>query len=367
MSPFFGELYGNPSSMHRFGGQVKRRLDRAREQVAALIGADPSEIYFTACGTESDNIAIQGFRARHGGRTRIITSAVEHPAVHNLCRQLREKGTDVHEVEVDGNGLLDLSAVADLPMDEHTLLSFMWANNETGVLFPIRELAELAHERGASFHTDAVQAIGKVPVDVGALPIDFLALSGHKLHAPKGVGVLYARKGTRLNPLTYGGHQEKGFRPGTENVPYIVGLGVACELALRYMHEENERVRALRDRLEAALLETCAGAVLNGAPDARLPNTSNISFEFVEGEAILLLLDEKSIAASSGSACTTGSLEPSHVMRAMGVPYTLAHSSIRFSFSRYNVESDVDAVIAEMPSIIDRLRSISPYIKDSPK
>ncbi len=365
MTPFFGERYGNPSSMHRFGGQVKKRLDRAREQVAALLGADPDEIFFTSCGTESDNLAIQGFRALHGTRTRIITSAVEHPAVHNLCRHLRENTTEVIEVGVDSAGRLDLDAVSALPMDEHTLLSFMWANNETGVLFPIRELAELAHARSASFHTDAVQAVGKVPVDVHTMPVDYLALSGHKLHAPKGVGALYIRKGARRHPLTYGGHQENGLRPGTENVPYVVGLGVACELALTHKHEENERVRSLRDRLESSLLAQCTGAVLNGDPVERLPNTANISFEFVEGEAILLLLDEHSIAASSGSACTTGSLEPSHVMRAMGVPYTLAHSSIRFSLSRYTKQGDIDAVIARMPSIIERLRAISPYVREA--
>jgi cysteine desulfurase len=363
MLPFFGERYGNPSSIHRFGGMVRKPLERAREQVAALLGARPNEVYFTSCGSESDNLAIQGFRILHGNRTRIITSTVEHPAVRNLCHHLKEQGAaEVIEVAVDGQGRVDTEAIAALPIDEHTLLSFMWANNETGVLFPIERLAALAAERGAALHTDAVQAVGKVPIDLGRTPLNLLALSGHKLHAPKGVGVLYVKSGLKLPPLMHGGHQENGLRPGTENVPYIVGLGRACELAMAELGAESARIRKLRDRLETALLASCTGARLNGHSDERLPNTTNISFEFIEGEAILLLLDELGICASSGSACTTGSLEPSHVMRAMGVPYTLAHSSIRFSLSRYTTADEIDTVIREMPAIIDRLRSISPYV-----
>ncbi len=362
MLPFLGERYGNPSSIHRFGGMVRKHIDRAREQVAALIGAAPSEIVFTSCGTESDNIAIQGMRARHGNQTRFVTSTVEHPAVRNVCRRMKERGVEVHEVGVDGDGRLDVEQVRALPLDEHTMLTFMWANNETGVLFPIEQLAALAGERGCSLHTDAVQAVGKIPVDVGSLPMDYLALSGHKLHAPKGVGALYVRTGAALEPLMYGGHQEDGRRPGTENVASIVGLGVACEVAQRALDEENRHVRAMRDRLERELLAHCAGAKRNGHPAERLPNTANVSFEFIEGEAILLLLDEIGVAASSGSACTTGSLEPSHVMRAMDIPYTLAHSSIRFSLSRYTTDEDIDTVVREMPTIIERLRGISPYV-----
>jgi cysteine desulfurase len=363
MMPFLSERYGNPSSIHRFGGMVRREIDKARGQVAQLLGADQSEIFFTSCGSESDNIAIQGFYKLNKAQSRIVTSTVEHPAVKNLCQHLQEEGAQVIEIVVDGNGLLDMAQLKNTPVDEQTLLSFMWANNETGVLFPINELAAFAHEKGALFHTDAVQAAGKIPIDVHKSGIDMLAISGHKLHAPKGVGVLFVRKGLKVPPLMYGGHQENSFRPGTENVPYIVGLGAACELAMKHMDEENKRVRILRDKLEKSLLASCTGAKLNGDPVLRLPNTANISFEFIEGEAILLLLDEKGIAASSGSACTTGSLEPSHVMRAMGIPYTFAHSSTRFSLSRYTTEAEIDAVIREMPPIIDRLRAISPYVK----
>jgi cysteine desulfurase len=363
MMPFFAERYGNPSSMHRFGGTVRRHIDAAREQVAALIGAGPGEIYFTGCGTESDNAAIQGFCKLHGAPARLVTSSVEHPAVLNVCRQLAAEGREVVEIAVDGEGMLDREQLERTAIDEHTLLSFMWANNETGVLFPIEELAGLAKSNGAFLHTDAVQAAGKVAIDLRKVPVDFLAMSGHKLHAPKGVGVLFVRKGIKLPPLLRGGHQENGFRAGTENVPYIVGLGKACELALKSMAEETTRVGALRDRLQNELLARCAGAKLNGHPDRRLSNTLNISFEFIEGEAILLLLDEKGIAASSGSACTTGSLEPSHVMRAMGIPYTFAHSSTRFSLSRYTTAEEIDTVVREMPPIVERLRRISPYVK----
>jgi cysteine desulfurase len=362
MMPFFGEKYGNPSSIHRFGGSIRAHIDKAREQVAALINADPSEIYFTGCGTESDNTALAGFVARHGSHARLITSAVEHPAVMNACKYLAAKGASLVEIGVNEDGLLDMEALRSAPIDEHTIVSLMWANNETGVVFPIAEAAALVKERGGFFHTDAVQAVGKIPVDCGAVPIDFLAVSGHKLHAPKGVGALYVRNGSKIDPLLHGGHQENGLRGGTENVPYIVGLGKACELAAARMDQENQTVRAMRDRLEQELLSRCEGAKRNGHPEMRLPNTVNISFEFIEGEAILLLLDEHGIAASSGSACTSGSLEPSHVMRAMGIPYTFAHSSTRFSFSVYNSEQDVDAVIEVLPGIVHRLRQLSPFV-----
>ncbi len=364
MLPYFEDKYGNPSSMHRFGGKIKRDIETAREQVATSINAtDPSEIYFTGCGTESDNLAIQGFIGRHGSASRLITSKVEHPAVGHCCAEMKKRGTYLTELSVDEQGLLNLDELREAPMDHNTLVSLMWANNETGVLFPIQEAAEIVKERGAFFHSDAVQAVGKVPIDVQKTPLDMLALSGHKLHAPKGVGAFYLRKGTPLESLLYGGHQENGMRGGTENVAFIVALGKACELAGARMEDENTRVRAMRDRLEKGLLESCTGAYLNGAPDYRLPNTSNVSFEYIEGEAILLLLDERGIAASSGSACTSGSLEPSHVMRAMGKPYTLAHSSTRFSLSVYNTNEDIDAVIEVMPGIVERLRKISPFVK----
>lgn len=362
MQPFLADRYGNPSSIHRFGGLVRKHVERAREQVAQLLGAHPDEIVFTSCGTESDNMALKGFRALHGHATRLITSTVEHPAVLNTVRFLHDQGASTAEIQVDGEGLLRMDELDSIALDSHTLLSFMWGNNETGVLFPIEELAHKAKAAGAFLHTDAVQAVGKVPIDLSRIPLDFLALSGHKLHAPKGIGAAFIRRGTKLPPLLHGGHQEDGVRAGTENVPYIVGLGVACELARAGLEDENVRVRALRDRLEQELLTRCKGAQRNGHPLMRLPNTTNISFEFIEGEAVLLLLDELGVAASSGSACTTGSLEPSHVMRAMGVPYTLAHSSTRFSLSRYTTAADIDVVIAELPGIVDKLREMSPFV-----
>jgi cysteine desulfurase len=364
MLPFFKERYGNPSSIHRFGGMLKRHIEKAREQVAALLNASPEEIIFTSCGSESDNMALKGFCGAHGARSHIITSTVEHPAVRNTARYLKEKGlAALTELTVDGEGMLPEDVIGQLGIDDHTLVSLMWANNETGVLFPIHDLAKAVKERGGFFHTDAVQAAGKVPIDVQKTPIDLLAISGHKLHAPKGVGVIYIRKGTKIEPFMHGGHQERGLRAGTENIAYIAGLGRACDLAREHMTEENTRIKRLRDKLEAALLRTCPAAKLNGHKTARLPNTANVSFEAIEGEGILLHLDEMGIAASSGSACTTGSLEPSHVMLAMGLPYTFAHSSIRFSLSRYSTEAEIDAVIAAMPPIIEKLRSLSPYVE----
>ena len=364
MVPFFKDHYGNPSSIHRFGGMLKRHIERAREQVAALLNASPEEILFTSCGSESDNMALKGFCAVHGSRSRIVTSTVEHPAVRNTARHLKEKGgAALTELPVDAEGMLPAGGIDNVAIDEHTLVSLMWANNETGVLFPIHELAVSVKERGGFFHTDAVQAAGKVVIDLKKTPIDLLAISGHKLHAPKGVGVMYIRNGTAIEPLVHGGHQERSLRAGTENIAYIVGLGRACELAREHIAEENTRMRRLRDKLEDALLRTCPAAKLNGHKTERLPNTANVSFEAIEGEGILLHLDELGIAASSGSACTTGSLEPSHVMLAMGLPYTFAHSSIRFSLSRYSTEAEIDAAIAAMPPIIEKLRSLSPYVE----
>jgi len=360
--PLFCDLYGNPSSMHTFGGQIGRRIRRAREQVSCLLGCDPSEIVFTGCGTESDNTAIKGTLAAAPNRRTVITTRVEHPAVLAVCRELENHGYTVIELSVDRQGRLDMAELEEQLDDDTALVTIMYANNETGVVFPIEEIAELVTSKGAIFHTDAVQAVGKIPLNLSKSNIDLLSMSGHKLHAPKGVGVLYVRKGTRLSPYMLGGHQEAGRRAGTENVPGIVGLGKACELAADNLEAENSKVKALRDKLEKSILQKCPDCRINGDPDNRLPNTSNISFEYIEGEAILLMLDKYGICASSGSACTSGSLEPSHVLRAMGVPFTAAHGSIRFSLSRYNTEEEVDYTIEKLPPIVNQLRELSPFV-----
>lgn len=362
MQPFFTTEYGNPSSMHTIGGRVKKHLDRAREQLAALINAEPDEITFTSCGTESNNWALRGSLQAQPGKRHIVTTKVEHPAVLEVAAYLGSRGARVTQLFVDGDGLLNLDELRAAITDETAIVSVMWANNETGVIFPIQEIAEICAEKGVSFHTDAVQAVGKIPIDVKKTPVSMLALSGHKLHTPKGIGAMFVRRRTPLKPFMLGGHQENGRRAGTHNVPYIVGLGVAAELAAKYMDDENTRVKALRDKLENALIEKCPDARRNGHKDLRLPNTSNISFEFIEGEAILLLMDAVGIAASSGSACTSGSLEPSHVIRALGVPFTAVHGSTRFSLSRYNTEQEIDYVIEQVPPIIDRLRKMSPFV-----
>jgi cysteine desulfurase len=362
IKPLFCDLYGNPSSMHTFGGQIGRRIGLAREQAAALLGCDPSEIVFTGCGTESDNTAINGTLAAVPNKRKVITTRVEHPAVLTVCRELENRGYTVVELGVDSRGRLDLAEL-DRQLDDNTaLVTIMYANNETGTVFPVEKAAELARSKGAVFHTDAVQVVGKIPLNLKDSAIDLLSLSGHKLHAPKGVGILYVRKGTRLSPFMLGGHQEAGRRAGTENVPGIVGLGKACELAAANLEEENSKVKYLRDKLEKALMEKCPDCRLNGDPEDRLPNTCNVSFEYIEGEAILLMLDKYGICASSGSACTSGSLEPSHVLRAMGVPFTAAHGSIRFSLSRYNAEEEVDFTIEHMPAIVNQLRELSPFV-----
>ena len=363
MQPYFRRLYGNPSSMHTFGGQVVIKIREARERVASLVGCDPSEIIFTSCGTESDNAAIHGALAAMPQKRKVITTRVEHPAVLAVCRDLESHGFAVVELGVDKLGRLDLDELEHQLDNDTALVTIMSANNETGVIFPVEQIAEMVTSRGIAFHTDAVQVVGKIPLNLSKSPINLLSLSGHKLHAPKGVGVLYVKKGTRVAPFLLGGHQEGGRRAGTENVPGIIGLGKACELAAQNMADENTRVKRLRDKLEKALLKTCPDSRVNGDPDHRLPNTANISFEYVEGEAILLLLDRHGICASSGSACTSGSLEPSHVLRAMGVPFTAAHGSIRFSLSRYNTEDEVDFTIEKMPGIIQRLRELSPFVQ----
>ncbi|MFA7257511.1 MAG: cysteine desulfurase NifS [Kiritimatiellales bacterium] len=363
MMPFLTDLWGNPSSMHTFGGQVKKYVEAAREQVAALIGAeDPQEITFTSCGSESNNLAIRGGAEAMDKPPHILTSKVEHAAVSGPCHYLEDRGFRLTKLDVDGLGRLDLDALQREVKAGKTLTSIMWANNETGVIFPVGMIGEIVHEFGGIFHTDGVQAVGKIPMKVSELPIDMMSLSGHKLHAPKGIGAIYIRRGTKVKPLVLGGHQERGRRAGTENVPYIVGLGVACNLAAKHLKEENTRVKALRDRLEEGLLATCPGARVNGDPKFRLPNTTNISFDFIEGEAILLMLDDRGICASTGSACASGSLEPSHVLRAMNVAGVSVHGSIRFSLSTYNTEKDVDAVLTELPKIVKRLRELSPFV-----
>ena len=360
--PFLTERYGNPSSMHSFGGGVALEVRKAREHLARLLDASPQEVVFTSGGTESDSTAIMSALATMPDRREIVTTRVEHPAVLNLCKHLaRSKGYSVRWLSVDREGKLDMNEVRSKITDQTAIVSVMWANNETGVIFPVKELAEIAHERGALMHTDGVQAVGKVSMGLSSTRIDFLSLSGHKLHAPKGIGALYIKKGTRFAPFIVGGHQESDRRGGTENVPGIVGIGEAARLAMQNFDEENNRVRKLRDRLQDGLLARVSNARINGNPASRLPNTLNIGFEFVEGEAILLRLDEKGICASSGSACTSGSLEPSHVLRAMGVPFTAVHGSIRFSLSRYNTEQDIDFLLEEMPPIIETLRAMSPF------
>lgn len=365
MEPYFCEFYGNPSSMHSFGGRCERKIKEARERVASLIGAEPDEIVFTSCGTESDNAAILGTLNSHPEKRHIVTTRVEHPAVKNLSEYLSKHGYRVTFLPVDREGRLNLDDLTQALAPDTALVSIMWANNETGVIFPVEAAAELVKSRGIVFHTDAVQAVGKIPVDTKNSAVNLLSLSGHKIHAPKGVGVLYIRQGTRFSPFIIGGHQEKGRRGGTENVASIIGLGKACELALHYLEDENIRVKSLRDRLENGILERIPSAYVNGDRINRLPNTTSLSFEYVEGEAILLLLNEYGICASSGSACTSGSLEPSHVLRAMGVPFTRAHGSIRFSLSRYNTEEEIDYTLEKLPAIIERLRNLSPFWQDT--
>jgi len=364
MLPYFSDLYGNPSSMHTFGGSVGAKIKTAREHVAVLIGALPEEIIFTSCGTESDSTAIYAAIRSNPEKRHIITTRVEHPAVKNKIEYLGKNGYRVTFVPVDRKGRLDLDYLYRNLSDDTVIVSVMWANNETGTIFPVEEIAHEVKARGIVFHTDAVQAVGKIPIDLSRSDIDMLSISGHKLHAPKGIGVLYVKKGTHFAPFLMGGHQEGGRRAGTENTASIIGMGRAAQLALAGMEDENKRVRALRDKLESELLRRIPNSMVNGDHENRLPNTTSIAFEYVEGEAILLLMDQHGICASSGSACTSGSLEPSHVLRAMGVPFTAAHGSIRFSLSIYNAAEEVDFVIDKLPPIIERLRKMSPFWKE---
>ncbi|PIE32747.1 cysteine desulfurase NifS [candidate division KSB3 bacterium] len=362
MLPYLSEYYGNPSSMHVFGGQVEKKLVEARERVAAMLNAEPTEIVFTSCGTESDNMAIHSALTSSPQKRHIITTKVEHPAVLNYCKHLSKRGYGVTFLSVDQDGMVDVDELYDSIREDTAIASIMYANNETGTILPLEKLSRIASEKGILFHTDAVQVAGKIPLDMQEIEtIDMLSLSGHKFHAPKGIGILYIRRGTKFRPLLVGGHQERGRRPGTENTASIIAIGKAAELAQAALKDEATRVKALRDRLEQGLLSTIPDSRVNGHATQRTPNTLNISFKYVEGEAILLMLSEKGIAASSGSACTSGSLEPSHVLRALGVPFTFSHGSLRLSLSRFNTEDDIDYILEELPPIIRRLREISPF------
>lgn len=370
MLPYFREQFGNPSSVHWAGRMVSGAIEKAREQVAELLNCSPAEVIFLSCGSEGDNYAIKGTAEalKHKGN-HIITTAVEHPAVLETCEALEKDGFKVTYLDVDQNGMLDLKELEAAITPQTILLSVMWANNETGNIYPIKEIGEIARKHKVRFHTDAVQAAGKIPVDVRAANVDMAVISGHKIGAPKGVGAMYLRRGTKIKRFMHGGHQERNRRAGTHNVAGIVGLGVACELALQHLESHYAYVRKLRDRLERGILDSIPEVKLNGHPDPdlRLPNTLNVSFNYIEGESLLLFFDMKGIAASSGSACTSGSLEPSHVMGAMGVDIVLAHSSTRFSLGSDNTEEEIDYVLKELPPIVQRLREMSPlYNREDP-
>ncbi len=361
MKPFLTELYSNPSSPYSFAMRAHRAIVEARERVAELVGARPDEIVFTSCGSESDSAGVWG-PLHATGKKHVVTTAVEHPAVRNLVPVLKKRGYEVTVLGVDSEGMIDLDQLRGAIKDETAVVSIMAANNESGVLFPVEEAAQICKEKGALFHTDAVQAVGKLPFNLSASAIDMLSSSGHKLHAPKGVGFLYVKKGTPFAPFLIGGHQEEGRRAGTENVAGIVALGKAAELARAEMGQV-ERVRKLRDRLDKGIAEKIEDLRVNGGGSPRLPNTTNVSFAYVEGESILLLLDREGICASSGSACTTGSLEPSHVLQAMNVPPEYLHGSIRFSLSRYSTEEEIARVLEVVPGVIARLRELSPFTR----
>jgi len=365
MVPFLTEKYGNPSSMHSFGGEVGQYLRTARQQVADLVGASsPDEIIFTSCGTESSNMALRGLTNPH--KKHIITTKVEHPCVLNVVKYLEKKGYEATYLNVNSEGDIDLEEFKESLRHDTALVAIMWANNETGVIFPVEKMAEITKEKNPDtlFYVDAVQAAGKIPLDVKNTKIDMLSISGHKIHAPKGVGALYIRKGTLISPFMLGGHQERGKRAGTENVAGIIALGEASAQAVSYLKDEATRVKQLRDKLEKGLLERIFNTRVNGSRVNRVPNTTNISFEYIEGELILLHLSDFGICASSGSACTSGNLEPSHVLRAMGVPFTAVHGSIRFSLSRYTTEAEVNFILDKMPEVINKLNAISPYQKE---
>jgi cysteine desulfurase len=357
MLPFLREHWGNPSSIYTFGKQVAKPIEEARHKVAALINAEPREIVFTSCGTESNNSAIHSALVTHPQKRHVLTTAVEHSANIKFCEFLKKQGYDITLLPVESDGGLDLHLLEKSIRHDTAIVSVMWANNETGVLFQIEEIAAICQSKGVVFHTDAVQTPGKLKIDVKDLGMDFLSLSAHKLHAPKGIGLLYVKKRTKYQPYVIGGHQEHGRRGGTENVANIVGFGRAAELALAHLKDENTRIRALRDKLENGILKNIPGTVRNGAKEPRLPNTANISFDSIEAEGILLLLDQAGICVSSGSACTSGSLDPSHVLVAMGCSPARARASVRFSLGIYNTEAEVDYLLQHLPPIIARLKA----------
>lgn len=357
MLPVLRDEWGNPSSVYGFGKRAGRLVDAAREKVAALIHAEPREVLFTSCGTESNNSAIHSALATHPQRRHVITTAVEHSATIKYCEFLRKQGVEVTILPVEPDGGLDVHLLEQSIRPDTAIVSVMWANNETGVVLPIEEIAAICQSKNVPFHTDAVQTPGKLGIDVQELGVDYLSLSAHKLHAPKGIGMLYVKKRTRYQPYVIGGHQEHGRRGGTENVPYIVGFGRAAELAAERIGDENTRIRALRDKLENGIFKSITGVVRNGAKEPRLPNTCNLSFDGVEADGILMMLDQAGICASSGSACTSGSLDPSHVLMAMGCSVARARGSVRFSLGAYNNEAEVDYVLEKLPPIIAKLRA----------
>ena len=364
MLPYFCKKYGNPSSIYKLANESDMAKEEARDKVAKLLNAKPYEIVFTGCGTESDNFAIKGtaFANREKGN-HIITSSIEHHAVLNACKWLEKQDFEVTYIGVDKHGVVNLDELCKAITDKTILISIMHANNEVGTIEPIKEIADIAKDNGIYFHIDAVQTVGKLPIDVNDLSVDLLSMSGHKFYGPKGVGALYIRKGTKIDSLLHGGHHERNRRAGTENVPGIVGLGKASEIAMEEFEEEERRVKKLRDRLEKGLMEKIDDVIINGHPERRLPGTLNICVKYVEGESILLQLDHNGIAASSGSACTSGSFEPSHVLTSMGIPPEVAHGSLRFSVGRSNTENDIDKVIEVLPPIVEKLREMSPFGK----
>jgi cysteine desulfurase len=360
MRPFLNELYGNPSSIHRFGSQVGQKINQARAQVAGLIGAaDPVEVIFTSCGSEGDNAAIRAMLEAQSGKRHIVTTKVEHPAVYGLCQHLEKKGYRVTWLGVDREGGLNLDELRESLSDDTALVSVMHANNETGVIFPIEQIGAIVKAREIPFHVDAVQTAGKLPFKVKELPVDLLTISGHKFHGPKGIGALYVQRKVSFSPFLVGGHQERNRRAGTENVAGIVGMGAAAERALAHLGAYGTKVRVLRDQLEMTLSELFPDCRINGQGEPRLPNTTNVSFRFLEGEAILVLLDQFGICASTGSACTAGSSEPSHVLRAMALPPDWLQGAVRFSLSSYNTLEEVSFVCAKLPAIVQRLQGLS--------
>ena len=361
MFPVLGDMYGNPSSIHWAGREVRGLVETAREKAAGLIGAQPNEIVFTSCGSESDNLAIKGAFLKNKNRgNHIITTSVEHPAVLEVCKYLAKNGAEVTFLKVDSEGLFDIDDLKKAIRKETILITVMHANNETGVIFPLEEVGKIAREKGILFHTDAVQTAGKIPLDVNELNVDMLSIAGHKIYGPKGVGLLYVRKGVKLENLIHGGHQERNRRAGTENTAFIIGMGKACEVAKRDLHLYSDKVKGLKDKMEGELLKQIKSSRVNGHLRKRVPSTSNMSYLFIEGESILLNLDMYGVAASSGSACSSGSLDPSHVLLAMGLTHEEAHGSIRLSLGKENTEQEIDYVVKIMPEIVERLRKISP-------